>query len=95
MFYLFFLFLKLSHSTISNSSYPIVNSCIIYFKDLSIDFSEFTQCITNYSRPFHACQNCVDYYLKLNKTRNLILNVNFILNKCKITYLLVSNGMPY
>ncbi len=78
MFYLFFFILKLSHSTISNSTDPIVNSCIIYFKDLSEDFSKFTQCITNYSRPFHACQNCLDYYLKLNITRNLILNVIFL-----------------
>lgn len=63
-------------SKVSNSSDPIENSCIVYFKDLSEDFSLFTQCVANYSRPFHICQNCIKYYLSLNKTRNLILDVS-------------------
>ena len=32
------------------------NSCLAYFKNLSDEYSQFTQCAFNYSRPFRVCQ---------------------------------------
>lgn len=59
----------------NNISIPIENTCLASYKNLAHVSSEFIQCVANYSRPYHVCQNCLVYYLKLNDAYTLIREV--------------------
>lgn len=60
---------------INNVSIPIENTCIASYKNLAQVSSQFIQCVANYSRPYHVCQNCLLYYLKFNEANVLINQV--------------------
>lgn len=62
---------------INNVSIPIENTCIASYKNLAQVSSQFIQCVANYSRPYHVCQNCLLYYLKFNEAYVLIKQVYF------------------
>lgn len=62
----------------NNISIPIENTCLASYKNLAQVSSEFIQCVANYSRPYHVCQNCLVYYLKLKDAYTLIREVFFI-----------------
>lgn len=61
----------------NNISIPIENTCLASYKNLAHVSSQFIQCVANYSRPYHVCQNCLAFYLKLNDAYTLIREVIF------------------
>ncbi|CAF0851881.1 unnamed protein product [Brachionus calyciflorus] len=56
----------------NNISIPIVNTCTASYVNLAQVTSDFIQCVAKYSRPFHVCQNCLSFYLKIKDAQILI-----------------------